>query len=152
MLKNGFDKPWSIIWRKYSLVERYGQYTSDYDTDTSVKRIKTLRNNVVSNTAVWIINYGWFTIEWCVFTWNVRCPLSHVILAMWLPLNTEFYEGYSTENDVNTAVYDTVSTRVTNHPGVVHTQCRWGRITWDEQDGTFGKWYIRLISLWISPV
>ena len=31
--------------------------------------------------------------------------------------NTEFYGGYSTENDANTAVYDTVSTRVTNHPG-----------------------------------
>ena len=35
-----------------ALVERYGQYTTDYDTDTSVKRIKTLRHNVVSNTAV----------------------------------------------------------------------------------------------------
>ena len=41
-----------------SLVQKYGQYTTDYDTDTSVKRIKTLRNNVVNNTAVWIINYG----------------------------------------------------------------------------------------------
>jgi hypothetical protein len=34
------------------LVERYGQYTTDYDKYTSVKRIKTLRNSVVSNTAV----------------------------------------------------------------------------------------------------
>ena len=39
------------------MVERYGQYTADYDTNTSVKRIKTLRNIVVSITAVWIINY-----------------------------------------------------------------------------------------------
>ena len=99
------------------LVERYGQYTTDFDTDTSVKRIKTLRNNVVSNTAAWIINYGLFTIEWRVFTWKVRCPLSHVILTMWLPLNTEFYGGYSTKNGGNTTVYDTVSACVTNHPG-----------------------------------
>ena len=35
---------------------------------------------------------------------------------MLLPLNTEFYGGYSTENDANTTVYDTVSDRVTNHP------------------------------------
>jgi hypothetical protein len=35
-----------------SLVEKYGPYTIDYDEDTSVKRIKTLRNIVVSNTAV----------------------------------------------------------------------------------------------------
>ena len=100
-----------------TLVERYGKYTTDYDTNTSVKRIKTLRNIVASITAVWIIDYGLFTIEWRVCTWKVRCPLSHVILIMWLPLNTEFYGGYSTENDGNTAVYDTVSTRVTNHPG-----------------------------------
>jgi hypothetical protein len=64
------------------LVEKYGQYTSDYNTDTSGKRIKTLRNNVVSNTAVLIINYGLFRIELRVFTWKVRCPLSHVILNM----------------------------------------------------------------------
>ena len=107
-----------------TLVERYGQYTTDYDTNTSVKRIKTLRNSVVSITAVWITNYGLFTIEWRVFTWKVRCPLSHVILTMWLPLNTELYGEYLTENDTNatendayTTVYDTVSTRVTNHPG-----------------------------------
>ena len=43
---------------------------------------------------------------------------------MWLPLNTEFYEGYSTEDDANatendayTTVYDTVSIRVINHLG-----------------------------------
>ena len=46
-----------------ALVERYEQYTTDYDTGTLEKRIKTLRNNVVSNTTVWIINYGLFTIE-----------------------------------------------------------------------------------------
>ena len=36
---------------------------------------------------------------------------------MLLPLKTEFYGRYSTENDANTTVYDTVSGRVTNHPG-----------------------------------
>ena len=36
---------------------------------------------------------------------------------MLLTLNTEFYGGYSTENDANTTIYDTVSGRVTNHPG-----------------------------------
>jgi hypothetical protein len=33
-------------------------------------------------------------------------------------LNTEFYGRYSVENDTDTPVYDSVSTRVTNHPGV----------------------------------
>ena len=31
--------------------------------DTSVKRIETLRNDMVSNTAVWIISYGELTIQ-----------------------------------------------------------------------------------------
>jgi hypothetical protein len=35
-----------------TLVEKYGPYTVDYDKDTSVKWIKTLHNNMVSNTAV----------------------------------------------------------------------------------------------------
>jgi hypothetical protein len=109
-----------------TLVERCGQYKTDYDTGTSVKRIKTLRKNVVSNTAVCIIDYGLLTIEWRGFTWKVRCPLSHVILTMGLPLNTEFDGGYSTENDANTTVYDTVSTRVTDHPGRDRLDpCQW---------------------------
>ena len=45
------------------LVKKYGPYTVYYDKDTSVKRIKTLRNNIVSNTAVWIMIYGGFTIQ-----------------------------------------------------------------------------------------
>ena len=39
------------------------QYTTDYDTDSSVKRIKTLRSNMISNTTVWIINYGLFKTD-----------------------------------------------------------------------------------------
>jgi hypothetical protein len=35
---------------------------------------------------------------------------------MGLPLNTEFYERYSVENDTDTPVYNSVSTSVTNHP------------------------------------
>jgi hypothetical protein len=46
-----------------TLVEKYGPFTIDYDTDTSVKRIKTLRNNMVSYTAVLIISYGGVTIQ-----------------------------------------------------------------------------------------
>ena len=68
---------------------------------------------MVSIALVWIINYGLFTIQRRAFKWKVRCPLSFVILTMGLPLHTEFYGGYSTENDANTAV----STRVTHHPG-----------------------------------
>ena len=44
-------------------MEKYGPYAIDYDKDISVKRIKTLRNYMVSNTAVWIISYGGFTIQ-----------------------------------------------------------------------------------------
>ena len=45
-----------------SPVEICGQYTTDYDTATPAKRIQTLRNNLVSNTAVLIITYGSFAI------------------------------------------------------------------------------------------
>lgn len=47
-----------------TLVEKYEQYTTDYDTGTSVQWIKTLRDNVVKNTDVrWIISYALFTIK-----------------------------------------------------------------------------------------
>ena len=45
------------------LVEKYGSYTTDYDENTSVKRIKTLCKGTASNTAVWIVSYGAFTIQ-----------------------------------------------------------------------------------------
>ena len=60
--------------RMTSLGGKYGPYTVDYDRDTSVKRIKPLRNNMVSNTAVWIIIHGWFTIQYRAFSWKVQCP------------------------------------------------------------------------------
>lgn len=42
----------------FTLVERCRKYTTDYVINISAKRIRTLRNDVVSNTAVWINNYG----------------------------------------------------------------------------------------------
>ena len=46
-----------------TLVEKYGPYTTDYDENTLVKRIKTLCKGTASNTAVWIVSYGAFTIQ-----------------------------------------------------------------------------------------
>ena len=65
-----------------TLLEKYGPYTIAYDEDISAKRIKTLRNKVVSNTAVWIISSGAFPIQERALTWKVRRLF-----------NTEFTEG-----------------------------------------------------------
>ena len=43
--------------------------------------------------------------------------VSFVILAMWLPWNTQFYGRYSTENDTNTTVFDFILGRITNQSG-----------------------------------
>jgi hypothetical protein len=44
-----------------ALVGKNGRYAIDYEEDTSEKRMKTLRNNMVSNTAVWITSYDRIT-------------------------------------------------------------------------------------------
>ena len=46
-----------------TLMEKYGPYTFDCDKYTSIKRTDTLRNNMISITAVWLIIYGGFTIQ-----------------------------------------------------------------------------------------
>ena len=71
-----------------------------------------LRNDMLSNTAAWSINYRLFTIEWHVFTWKIRCALPFVLLIMWLPLNTELYGGYSIEKGTSTTDYSSVSGRL----------------------------------------
>ena len=48
---------------KPSLVNKNGWYAIDYNQGTSLKRIETLRDNMVSNTSMWIIRYGRFTIR-----------------------------------------------------------------------------------------
>ena len=59
-MRNGTD---CMRVNRITLVEKYGPYTIEYGKDTSVKRLKALRNNTASNTAVEIISYGEFTMQ-----------------------------------------------------------------------------------------
>ena len=105
------------LWHNFVHLCHDNRYSSPLSwwNDTSIKRIRTLliitwsvilsRGSLItdylpSNDALLHGRYG-------------TCPLSHVILTIWLPLNAEFYGGYSAENDANT----TVLTGVINHPG-----------------------------------
>lgn len=119
-----------IAWSKIDHLDAFPggmirAYTTDYDADTSVKWIKTLLNNVVSNYCrvghQLRITYDTMT---CFYLEGTVSFVPLIMLTMWLSVNTEFYGGYSTWNDANTSGYDTVSIKVTNHSGWVTVNAR----------------------------